>query len=74
MRRVKVGLYESSTLIASATKDAYLDPVDHLRLMYSRSGLDSAKTYKLVVETLGPKNASSTGTRVDVDSSIVIRL
>jgi hypothetical protein len=41
--------------------------------MYSRSGLDPAKTYKLVMEALGTKNASSTDTGVDVDSSIVIR-
>jgi len=71
--KAKVSLYQGTTLLESVTRDTYATSAAYRQMRYVRSGLDPTKTYKLVVEVLGTKNASSTGTRVDVDSFVIIR-
>ena len=55
-----------------ATVDLYSRTVQARRVVFARNGLSTVDTHMLEVRVLGTKNASSTGTRVDVDSFVVL--
>lgn len=55
------------------TVDLYSSTVLQRRVVFTQDGLDPAVSHTLEVRVLSRKNASSTGTRVDVDAFVVLR-
>ena len=54
------------------TVDLYSSGLQARRLAFSKNGLDPAVAHAVEVRVLGTKNASSSGTRVDVDAFVVL--
>ena len=55
-----------------ATVDLYSATAQARRVVFASNGLSTVDTYMLEVRVLGTKNASSSGTRVDVDAFVVL--
>ncbi len=53
--------------------DLYSSTVLQRRVVFTQDGLDPSVSHTLEVRVLGTKNASSTGTRVDIDAFVVLR-
>ncbi len=56
-----------------ATVDLYSSTALSRRVVYAANGLDPSVSHRLQIKVLGTKNASSSGTRVDVDAFVVLR-
>ncbi len=56
-----------------ATVDLYSSTALSRKVLYSANGLNPSVSHTLEIKVLGTKNASSTGTRVDVDAFVVLR-
>ncbi len=56
-----------------ATVDLYSATAQARKVVYAANNLDPSVTHTLTVKVLGTKNASSSGTRVDVDAFAVLR-
>jgi hypothetical protein len=58
---------------AIATVDLYAATSQPRKVVFSKGGLDPGVASTLTVQVLGTKNASSSGTRVDVDGFVALR-
>jgi hypothetical protein len=52
--------------------DLYASAAKPRKLLFARNKLNSSLTHTLEVRLLGTKNASSSGTRADVDAFVVL--
>jgi hypothetical protein len=56
----------------ASTADLYTSTLQPRKSAFVKNGLDPAVAHELEVRVLGTKNASSSGTRVDVDAFVVL--
>ena len=56
----------------ASTADLYTATLQPRKSAFAKNGLDPAVAHALEVRVLGTKNASSSGTRVDVDAFVVL--
>jgi hypothetical protein len=54
------------------TADLYASSTQPRKMIYTKSGMNPLNSHTIEVRVLGTKNASSSGTRVDVDALIVL--
>ena len=58
---------------AIATVDLYAATSQPRKVVFGKGGLDPSVAHTLTVQVLGTKNASSSGTRVDIDGFVALR-
>jgi hypothetical protein len=57
---------------AKSTSDLYASSSQYRKVVYVKNALDPSVSHSLVARPLGTRNASSSGTRVDMDALVVL--